>query len=206
MPPPPTVPPIVTPIATGREVDGERIHIIDGLFDPAIVVMIERLVVDLPYFRNNYDSAISEPGRHLRHNFSATMIDKFPLLRGFRDDILTRVRQIDAARGEAVEQFFALDQYFGAVQYPHHDTPGGMTAIYFANAEWPPNWQGELVFYDKDGEPQCVVAPKPGRLCVFNGEIIHRGGVPSPLCRKQRLTVVLKTVPADHSNATAANQ
>ena len=51
-----------------------------------------------------------------------------------------------------------------------------------------------------------MVAPKPGRLCVFTGEIIHRGGVPSPLCRNQRLTVVLKTVPVDHANTPAANQ
>ena len=194
-----------TPIATTREIDGERVHIIDGLFDPAIVAMIERLVVDLPYYRSNYDNAASEPGRHLRHDFSLTMIEKFPLLRGVRDDILARVRQIDAARGETVEQFFALDQYFGAVQYPHHDTLGGMTAIYFANDEWQPDWQGELVFYDKAGEPYFVVAPKPGRLCLFTGEIVHRGGVPSPLCRKQRLTVVLKTVPAGHTDLSAAS-
>lgn len=194
-----------TPIATTREVDGERIHIIDGLFDPAIVAMIERLVVDLPYIRSNYDNSASEPGRHLRHTFSATMVEKFPLLRGFRDDILARTRQIDAARGETVEQFFALDQYFGAVQYPHHDTPGGMTALYFANADWQPDWQGELVFYDKAGEAHFLVAPKPGRLCIFTGEIVHRGGVPSPLCRTQRFTVVLKTVPANRTDPSAAS-
>jgi SM-20-related protein len=187
-----------TPACMTREIDGDRVHIIDGLFDPVIIGMIERLVVDLPYVRSNYDQSKDEPGRHLRHDFGKAMIESFPLLRGFRDDVLARVRQIDAARGETIEQFFALDQYFGAVQYPHHDTPGGMTALYFANADWVPDWQGELVFYDKSGEACMLVAPKPGRLCLFNGEIVHRGGVPSPLCRKQRFTVVIKTVPADH--------
>lgn len=188
-----------SPAAFVREIDGERVHIIDGLFDPVIVGMIERLVVDLPYFRSNYDKSTAEPGRHLRHDFAKSMIETFPLLRGFRDDVLARVRQIDATRGETIEQFFALDQYFGAVQYPHHDTPGGVTALYFANAEWEPDWQGELVFYDNTGEARALVAPKPGRLCLFNGEIVHRGGVPSPLCRTQRFTVVIKTVPADHA-------
>ncbi|WP_295631531.1 2OG-Fe(II) oxygenase [Novosphingobium sp.] len=187
-----------------REIDGERVHIIDGLLDPVIIGMFERLVVDLPYFRSNYDKSKDEPGRHLRHDFGKSMIETFPLLGGFRDDVLARVRQIDAGRGETIEQFFALDQYFGAVQYPHHDTPGGMTALYFANADWEPDWQGELVFYDKSGEASMLVAPKPGRLCLFNGEIVHRGGVPSPLCRTQRFTVVIKTVPAGHAAVTPA--
>ncbi|GAC1404783.1 MAG: hypothetical protein NVSMB69_03000 [Novosphingobium sp.] len=101
-----------TPASMALEIDGERVHIIDGLFDPVIIGMIERLVVDLPYFRFNYDKSKAEPGRHLRHDFAKSMIETFPLLRGFRDDVLAQVRQIDAARGEVIEQFFCARPAF----------------------------------------------------------------------------------------------
>ena len=161
----------VTPKVVTRELDGTRVHVIDGLFDPAIVMMFERMIVGLPFWRSNYDYAESEEARHLRHDFNPETVEKFPLLRGFRDTVTGWLRQEHADRAEAIEQFYALDQYFGAVQFPHQDTVGGMTALYFANSQWPVDWQGETVFYDAAGEACLAVAPKPGRLCVFPGEL-----------------------------------
>ena len=52
--------------------------------------------------------------------------------------------------------------------------------------------QGETVFYDRAGEPFHAVAPKPGRLLLFDGGIVHRGGVPSRKCFEPRLSVAFK--------------
>ena len=72
------------------------------------------------------------------------------------------------------------------------DIVPGVTALYFANPEWQDDWQGETVFYDRAGEPFHAVAPKPGRVLVFDGGIVHRGGVPSRKCFEPRLSVAFK--------------
>ena len=44
-----------------------------------------------------------------------------------------------------------------------------MTSLYFANAEWQDNWHGEILLYDRRGEPFYAVASKPRRVLIFPG-------------------------------------
>ena len=71
--------------------------------------------------------------------------------------------------------------------FPHRDTDGGVTAIYYANPVWEANWQGETVFYDERREPIHLVAPTPGRLAIFDGDIVHRVGAVSRVPRSEDL-------------------
>jgi SM-20-related protein len=82
---------------------------------------------------------------------------------------------------------------FGDVAFEHADsrTPS-VTALYFANARWNDDWGGETMFYGVRDEPTVAVAPRAGRLVVFEGQLGHRGGVPSRLCREDRLSVAVK--------------
>ena len=77
----------------------------------------------------------------------------------------------------------------GDLQGPHRDRPGGITALYYANTQWKENWMGETIFYDEHREPVQALAPKPGRLALFDSEIVHRAGVPSRECFEPRVSV-----------------
>ena len=82
---------------------------------------------------------------------------------------------------------------FGEAQYIHKDEGFAMTAVYFANPQWHPDWLGETLFYEDDGaEVRSAVTPAPGRLLIFDSLIAHRGGVPSRLCWYPRVTVASK--------------
>lgn len=83
-------------------------------------------------------------------------------------------------------------QSYGDFQIPHTDIANGLTVLYIVNNKWLEEWHGETVFYDQDREPIHIVAPKPGRLLVFPGDILHRGGSPSRKCFEQRLSVAFK--------------
>ena len=68
--------------------------------------------------------------------------------------------------------------------------PGAaLTGLYFGNAEWHANWQGELIMCDPEGESLYAIQPNPGRIVLFPGEIPHRAGAPSRVCYSHRLTI-----------------
>lgn len=82
---------------------------------------------------------------------------------------------------------------YGDVAFAHADTETeSLTAVYYANAQWDDDWGGETLFYDETGEGTVVVAPRPGRLAIFEGRIAHRPGVPSRLCHEGRLAMVVR--------------
>lgn len=81
----------------------------------------------------------------------------------------------------------------GDDRYPHIDDSTGrvVVAVYFANDDWQSDWMGELTFFDGDEAAQ-VVAPRPGRVVVFDGTLLHRGGVPLPGCPDVRYAIAHK--------------
>jgi hypothetical protein len=82
---------------------------------------------------------------------------------------------------------------YGDHATPHRDRPElSVTALYFVNERWDPSFMGEFVLYDRDGEAHSVIAPRPGRIVLFRGEIIHRAGIPSRLAFERRLSLAIQ--------------
>jgi hypothetical protein len=83
---------------------------------------------------------------------------------------------------------------FGEVRRIHTDASNDdITALYFANADWEPDHQGETLFYTPDrSEVQAAVSPVPGRVLIFTSRLPHRSGTPSILCRRPRIVVVFR--------------
>ena len=57
---------------------------------------------------------------------------------------------------------------------------------------WQPDWGGETIFYKDDNDAVLAVSPRPGRLVVSRGAILHRGTVPTQDCCEARLTIAYK--------------
>jgi hypothetical protein len=118
-------------------------------------------------------------------------------------DLTARVPFIDCITAivEGVFPRRRLDLYwaycnrarYGDVLIAHSDSQKpSVTALYYANARWDDDWGGETLFYGAPDEATVVVAPRPGRVVLFDGQMGHRGGVPSRLCHEGRLSVVVK--------------
>lgn len=169
-----------------------RVYVIGGLFAPGMIAILHESFRRLPFKCDEYDT---EETRHLPHwkfEFDLAAFDTNPLLRNLRTVICAQVSDLYPARKLTLQRIHCNSHAYGDQQNAHHDLANGVTALYFANSVWQDDWWGETLFYDVRKEPVLAVAPKPGRLILFAGEIGHRGGVPSRLCFEQRLSVAFK--------------
>jgi SM-20-related protein len=91
---------------------------------------------------------------------------------------------------------------FGSNTFIHQDAhnPNVLSALYFVNSRWHPDWGGELVFFDSSRNVECCVSPRPGRLVVFPAGIFHRAGVPTRPCTETRITLSARYCPNDVAN------
>ena len=164
---------------------------VDGLFPPEAVLQIHTFVAQLPYRLNEEDSPDSPYPGHRKAELPLAAAVETPVF-----------KQCMGLAGElAVPEPLRLFRIHSNLhlyrdrQLPHFDRVDGITVLHHANSEWNEKWMGETIFYDESRDPVCAVAPRPGRVVVFHGGILHRRGVPSRECTQGRISVALKFEP-----------
>jgi len=65
--------------------------------------------------------------------------------------------------------------------------------------QWDVEWGGETLFFDSAMDAQVAVSPRPGRLVMFDGSILHVGRPPNRICYTSRFTLALKIKPENES-------
>ena len=173
-------------------VDERSLVVLDGLFDDRDVAALYDFLRALPYRLNDIDAEETAYSRHWKAEFPIEMAEGMPLFRSCVQAAL----DLSRSRALRLNRVHANLHLYGDMQFPHVDLAGGVTALYYANPEWKESWLGETVFYDQAHEPLHTVAPKPGRLAIFDGDIVHRAGVPSRECFEPRISVAFKFVPS----------
>merc|ERR1719440_825037 len=92
----------------------------------------------------------------------------------------------------------------------HRDSDSGdhVTALLYPNLEpeWRAEFGGETVFYDEDREIVDAVEPRPGRLCLFTGSILHKGSPPGRLVYESRFTTAFKFSPSERQQQPPGRQ
>lgn len=86
---------------------------------------------------------------------------------------------------------------YGTDGYPHYEmtSPGAAeerTIIIYCCPRWEPAWGGETMFFDSDGDVSAAVLPKPGRVVVLRGDVLHVARAPSRFCPIDRRVLVFK--------------
>ena len=186
-----------------------QIHIIDQLFEKSFVESLHAVLAKIPFVASDYDTEASRDTLHLKCELPAGPLmsgdlqdkDLLALLpKGKGASHLSAVARITA---QALEELYPgySDVSIGRIHVnclPYGDLlrthedgwPGAaLTGLYFANAGWHTDWQGELIICDPLGESLYAVEPRPGRMVLFPGEIPHRAGAPSRACYAHRLTI-----------------
>jgi SM-20-related protein len=171
-------------------ISGREVFICDHVIDPVLVKQIGEGVRSLPYIRKE-KSRPDVPGLAAVSDIPTEKITVDPFLRSVR---------------RLVEQAFPHEQFsdqrayvncsvHGDGYYMHRDCPvqePHVTALYYANLEWQPDWGGETIYYSDEEEAEIVVTPRPGRLVIARGAVLHRGTVPTRVCYEQRYTLAYK--------------
>lgn len=175
-----------------RELDGQRLFLVDGLFGADLVGMLYEMLKRQSFSLSDYDTEATSHLRHWKCEFAADYFAANPVFGRWHAAIVGKTVELFAGRPLELGRVHCNNHLYGDLQNPHTDYDPGVTALYFANPEWREEWQGETIFYDRAGEPFHAVAPRPGRLLLFDGAIVHRGGVPSRSCFEPRLSVAFK--------------
>jgi Rps23 Pro-64 3,4-dihydroxylase Tpa1-like proline 4-hydroxylase len=94
---------------------------------------------------------------------------------------------------DCYEALGVLSEY-GDYAFIHNDTSrsGSISVLYYANPNWPKEWEGETIFYNPEKEPFLPIAIKPGRMVAYDSRVLHRAGVPGRRCSEVRLTLSLR--------------
>jgi len=146
----------------------------------------------LPFRLSDRDTPEHDHVRHWRYDFPFEDLERNPLMRQWRDIIVGKARELLPGMTGRLVEVYSNNHGYGDHQHAHVDTPATATVLYYANAEWNEDWQGETVIYDGNDDPYYSVAPRPGRLLIFPSRLAHRGGTPSRTCLERRLVVVFK--------------
>lgn len=179
-------------VIRARQLDGKSVYVVDGLFRADMVRLLYETLKEMPFTLDDFDTDETREVRHLMFEFEPPALSANPMFCLWRDRIVAKTAELFPASRVELNRVHCNNHPYGDLQFAHVDLMPGLTSLYFANAEWPDEWQGETIFYDHNGEPYYAVAPKPGRVVIFAGDFVHRGGVPSRACRAARLSVAFK--------------
>jgi len=61
----------------------------------------------------------------------------------------------------------------------YHTDPGGRTYMFYLNKEWNKLWGAPTKFKKKKYYIPKLIFPKPGRLVIFDANLLHKGTAPN---------------------------
>lgn len=111
---------------------------------------------------------------------------------------MAAVREFEGGDAYRIYRCYCNHAAYGDMLFTHTDAlPGerGLTALWYVTPEWNVEWGGETLFYNSRQDAEAVVTPKPGRLVVFDGSILHVGRPPNRICYAPRYTLAFKLEP-----------
>ena len=171
-------------------ISGREIFICDDIIDPAMVKQIGTGLRSLPYVRKE-KSRPDVPGLAAVADIPQEKVAVDPFLRNLR--LLAEKAFPDERFSD--QRVYVNCSIYGDSYFMHRDCPAHerhVTALYYANLEWRPDWGGETIYYNDEEEAELVVMPRPGRLVIARGAMLHRGTVPTRTCYEERYTLAYK--------------
>ena len=178
-------------------VSGRELFICDNFIEAAMIAKIGGIVKTLHYQRkekSRADVLASAASADIADALLST--DAFFLrLKAIAQDMI----------GEPLrdQRAYVNNSVYGDMYYSHRDCSAHrrhVTALYYANLEWQADWGGETIFYNDDNDAEVVVSPRPGRVVIARGAILHRGTVPTRACHEERFTIAYKLLSGDPAN------
>jgi SM-20-related protein len=171
-------------------VSGREIYINDSLIPKDTACRVASLVSRLVFRRTETSRSGADVSGSVAEISEEIMTGEafFDILRNFGEKMFFDERF-------QIQRVYVNSSVYGDLYYPHRDCAPdqlNVTVLYYANLEWHKDWAGETLFFNDLEEAEVAVWPRPGRVVAFRGGILHRGGVPSRLFFKERLTIAYK--------------
>ncbi len=169
-----------------------KLFLLDNVVERAALKKVFDHFRSMSYFQDIIDRDDTAHVSHMVHYFDMRQPDP-DLIVQFYEGLARQFMESMGLKIGSTIRGYANFIPFGDLQFTHTDGDQ-WTLLAYLNDEWKDDWGGETVFYDEhESQPVGVaIAPKPGRLVIFDGLIPHRGGAPSKLCFLPRIALNLR--------------
>lgn len=179
-----------SPVVVKRMISGRELYICDHLVDDAMALRVGQLLPTLDYHRTERSRA-DLPVSGAAAEITPDLRRQEP----FFDEMHRWGEDMFPGEAFAVERVYVNSALHDDMYFAHRDCPqniANITVLYYGNTEWHADWGGETLFFNDHHDAELAVTPRPGRLVISRGAILHRGGVPLKACNQARFTVACK--------------
>ncbi len=178
------------------EIDGRGLAVFDGLMDAQEQLRLWSALKGAGYTRSEMARPDTADVRHWATDIPLEALGQLPVYAPLEDAVAA------FAPGKRYRPYrsYVNVAHYGDMLYTHTDClPGDdeLTALWYVCDRWDHEWGGETVFFDERRDLRSAVLPRPGRLALFDGAILHAGRPPNRNCHASRFTFALKLERAD---------
>jgi SM-20-related protein len=173
------------------EIDGGRIAVYDNLLPNDELIKLWSILNRAGFTRT--EIARPDTAEH-RHWATEIPVDALPSM-PFLAPTLSATKDFAPAVAYRAYRSYVNVAHYGDMLFTHTDClpgAGEITALWYVCDRWDHEWGGETVFYDANHDVRAAVSPKPGRLALFDGALLHAGRPPNRICYQPRYTLALK--------------
>lgn len=173
------------------EIQGRRLAVYDGLMPEPELLKLWSVLNRAGFTRT--EVASPDTAEH-RHWATEIAMERLPTMPFFAPTLAALADYAPKQRYRAHRCYVNVAHY-GDMLFSHTDClpgAGELTALWYICDRWDHEWGGETMFYDDTNDVRAAVTPRPGRLAIFDGALLHVGRPPNRNCHVPRFTLALK--------------
>lgn len=186
-------------LAQLHSIDERFMFVVDGMIPPEIQDRLYQTLQTDAFRRTEFARPDTREFRHHLVEYNPDRFSRTPLFEII--NMLVQAFFPPKRESEALKVYriYTNSVMYGDVAFVHRDSSdtSHVTALVYPNPEWKSELGGETVFYYESGEIAASVEPKPGRMCIFQGNIQHKGSPPGRLFYGSRYTTAFKFSPPE---------
>ena len=173
-------------------IDDQAVKVFDGLTAPAEMMVLEEMLRASPFSRTEFAKQETMQYKHWVREFGLDQIESLGVFQAAKHIVETHFG------GGPFRCFRAYCNaaFYGDMLMTHRDCnpreKNVVTALWYICKKWDIEWGGETLFIDQAQETVFAANPKPGRLVIFEGSILHVGRPPNKICVEPRYTLAFK--------------
>lgn len=179
------------PLTRALEVESRPIRVYDDVVAPQHIKRLTEAFLGANFVCDEVARPDTAQHRHWELNIPLETAKQLVVYQ----PTLDAVRDFQDGASYRIYRCYCNHAAYGDMLFTHTDSqPGqrGLTALWYIAPEWDVEWGGETMFYNSHQDAEAAVTPKPGRLAIFDGSIVHAGRPPNRICYAPRYTLAFK--------------
>lgn len=172
-------------------IEGREIRVYDGLLEQPDLYALTSMFDKGAFTRSEWARDDTTAFRHWVTNIPLETSARLPVYA----PMLKAIEDFDRSGSYRAYRSYCNHAAYGDMLFTHTDArpgEGGLTALWYVAPLWDVEWGGETLFFNSSMDAEVAVSPRPGRLVIFDGSIVHVGRPPNRICYAPRYTLAFK--------------